>query len=198
MRFGRVGGSAVPGFALIEFLVALLIFTAVTSAMAASQLAAKRIGSDGLHRARATLLAQDILSSISANPTQLSSYLVDKAGDPLALLPEPTADCSLDPCTVEQIAAFDLWQWEQRLLGSAEVVRSGPVGGLPAARACITQVAGTVRVAISWLGLTSASESALSDCAADETGLYDAGGAPIGNNLRRRQAVLTRFLGGAS
>ncbi len=198
MRLGRVGGTTEPGFALIEFLVALLIFTAVTSAMAATQLAGKRLGSDALHRARATVLAQDILHSIGANPSQLSSYLVNKAGDPLALLPEPMADCSLSPCNSEQIAAFDLWQWEQRLRGSEEVARSGPVGGLPAARACITQLAGTVRVAISWLGLANARESALSDCAADETGLYDAGGAPIGNNLRRRQIVLTRYFGGAS
>ena len=192
---GAGDGGFSGGMSLIEVLVALLVFVIVATAVAATQLTGKRLGGDALHRTRAMAAAGDIIQSIAANPTQRDRFLIEGAGSPSAASIVPLADCRAVVCTPAQLADFDLWQWQQGLLGVQEQVSGRSVGGLPSARGCIRKSGAELVVAISWLGITPAKPSEAADCGAGELGLYDLYSGAAGNNLKRRQVVLRYYPG---
>ena len=189
--------SAQRGIGMLEVLIALLIFATGMMGLITTQLAGKKAGYEALQRSIATALARDVIERMRANPEHIAAYLVHNAGDTEKPLSTPTVNCERADCNPAQLAAFDIWQWEVQLLGVSEQYANGNVGGLVAPRACISRAGGAVSVAISWLGMTSARESATSVCGRDVAGLYDAPGGGAGNNQRRRQMVISTYVGGA-
>jgi type IV pilus assembly protein PilV len=183
------------GAGLLEVLIALLIFSTGMMGLIATQLAGKKAGYEATQRSIATALARDILERVQANPGQVTAYVVNNAGDQGDPLSIPAANCERADCTPAQLADFDLWQWESLLLGTSEQHDGANVGGLVSPRACIFQQGDVVSVAISWLGTTSASDPAESACGSDITGLYDAPDDAPGNNLRRRQMLMSTYIG---
>jgi len=153
------------GIALLELLVALLIFSIGLLGLLSGQLIGKRAAHDALHRTIATGLARDLLERIQANPANASAYRLGAVGAPDHTLPEPTVDCNATECSAGELATFDLWQWESLLRGGAGARASA--GGLPAARACITGDGSVVAVDISWLGLTLAGPRQPLPCTAE-------------------------------
>lgn len=161
--------SKCSGSTLIEVLIGILILTVGILGMAAMQLSAKRIGFDAMQRSIATSLAHDIFERMRSNPQGLSQYVVNHLG---AGSVEPSPNCISAPCNVAQLAAYDLWQWEQSLIGEQEQSVSGsPVGGLVNPRACITHNNGLMTVAIVWKGFQAVGGSKLSECG-KAIGLY--------------------------
>ena len=198
MTTNRYTGLVYPGqkgAGLLEVLIALLIFSTGMMGLIATQLAGKKAGYEATQRSTATALARDILERVQANPGQVTAYVVNNAGDQGNPLSIPAANCERADCTPAQLAAFDLWQWESLLLGTPEQHDGANVGGLVSPRACIFQQGAVVSVAISWLGTTSARDPAESACGSDVAGLYDAPGDAPGNNLRRRQMLMSTYIG---
>jgi type IV pilus assembly protein PilV len=183
------------GAGLLEVLIALLIFSTGMMGLIATQLAGKKAGYEATQRSIATALARDILERVQANPSQITAYVVHNAGDQENPLPTPVINCEQVECTPVQLAAFDLWQWESLVLGVSEKQGMSNVGGLVSPRACIFRQDGAVSVAISWLGATSARDPLESACGSDIAGLYDAPDGAPGNNRRRRQMIMSTYVG---
>lgn len=158
------------GVGMLEFLIALLIFSTGMLGLLSAQLVGKRAGYEALQRSVATALARDILERMRANPGHLLDYQVTSVGDASHRLLLPPADCYRSDCSTEQLALFDLWQWESLLLGESERDAGFNTGGLVSPRACITTVGGVVEVAISWLGATPVGQPAVSVCGSDDDG----------------------------
>jgi type IV pilus assembly protein PilV len=183
------------GVGLLEVLIALLVFTTGMMGLLSTQLAGKKAGYEATQRSVATALARDILERMQANPGQIAAYVVNNAGDQENPLPMPATNCEQTDCTPLQLAVFDLWQWESLVMGVSEKQGGSNVGGLVSPRACIFREDGAVSVAISWLGATSARDPAESVCGSDIAGLYDAPDEAVGNNLRRRQMIMSTYAG---
>lgn len=128
-RQSKAGAAA--GFSLIEILVSVLVLSAGVLGAAALQLAALRTGQQSGQHTTAMQLAADIAERIRANVDQLrledgdNDYLGFSfdADEAAGVAPRPCYDRLCDP---EELAAFDLYEWQRRLAAS-----------LPAARAVI-------------------------------------------------------------
>jgi len=192
----RVGKFRQNGFGMLEFLVALLIFSIGMMGLIAAQLAGKKGSFDAAQRSVATGLAGDMLERLRANPGQVESYRNIPIGGEGDRLPEPPNDCDTTACTASEMAAFDLWQWESLLLGANVQDQWGSVGGLLSPRACITGDGGLVTVAISWLGYATTGEPPQNACG--ESGIASGAQqeAQGGATMQRRLAFST-FIAGA-
>lgn len=190
----EVIASSQRGVGMLEFLVALLIFSVGMLGLISAQLAGKRAGFEASQRSTATALARDILERMRANPGQLAAYQVAGVGAESGRLPAPEADCSVVVCTAEQMAAFDVWQWESLLLGEPEQVGGENAGGLVSPRGCIHQAGGEVTVTISWLGAAPDGPAASISCGENAgPGAPEDAGIETG---RRHQLTLATFVAG--
>ena len=197
-RVGRSGAAVVlaagahRGIGMLEFVIALLIFSTGMMGLLSAQLAGKSAGYDASQRSAATALARDILERMRANPRQIEKYTVSNVGDERRRLPAPGADCSALQCSAEQLAEFDLWQWEALLVGESEQYAGSNAGGLLAPRACITGNAGVVSVAITWLATTTGGAVPVAACGDEDS---PDSGPQQSSTQRRRQLVLKTFIG---
>jgi type IV pilus assembly protein PilV len=196
------GGACLPrsrrvqlGVGMLEFLLALLIFSVGMLGLLSAQLAGKRAVFEAGQRSTATALARDILERIRANPGQLDAYDLAVAGDASARLPTPGADCDVAVCTSEQLAAFDLWQWESLLLGEPEQAEGESTGGLVAPRGCIRRDGGEVTVTISWLAGAPDGSAVASGCDVEGDAPASPQDAGIEATRRHHLAVATFIAG---
>jgi type IV pilus assembly protein PilV len=181
---------------MLEFLLALLIFSVGMLGLMSAQLAGKRAVFEAGQRSTATALARDILERIRANPGQLDAYeLAVAAGDESARLPSPGADCDAVPCTAEQLAAFDVWQWESLLLGESEQVGGDSTGGLVSPRGCIRRDGAEVTVTISWLASAPDGSAVASGCDTEGSGPASPVDAGIEATRRHHLAIATFIAG---
>ncbi len=115
----------VSGYTLLETLIALFVLTTALLGFAALSTQALQATRGAIHHDLATLQAHDLVERIRANPAGVS------AGIYLSLSGTPSgSDCSATECNPEQMARFDLREWNQRnaiLLpsGSGTVERQG-------------------------------------------------------------------------
>jgi len=179
---------------MLEFLIALLIFSMGMMGLLTAQLAGKKVGYESAQRSIATALVRDMLERIRANPGQIADYRGTEAGDESHRIPLPGADCDTTACSAAQLAAFDVWQWESLLLGESEKFAGVYAGGLVSPRGCITGEAGEIAVTISWLGATPLAEAAIAHCAGDNVASDDASVAVDATTMRRQQLTITTFV----
>ena len=171
-RFSReiVGGRSrlsvktYVGVGMLEFLIALLVFSMGMVSLIAAQVTGKKTIFEASQHSVATALARDILERMRANPSQLVAYQIAGLPDENHRLVRPDTDCDVTVCTTEQLAAFDLWQWQAQLLGHSEQDSVGNVGGLLEPQACITSDGGDVDVTISWRGVMTVEPSTQTGC----------------------------------
>ncbi len=110
--------SGARGFSLIETLVALVVLSIGLLGIAALHVDSVRNGQSALQRTRAVTLAADMADRIRANP--LGDY--DVGSGMAAPLPQkvcadgPNGEAS-GPCTVEEMTAYDIWDWRTSLQG---------------------------------------------------------------------------------
>lgn len=180
------------GFGLIEVLITLVIVAVGLLGAASLQLLSKRSNYDAAQRTTAAHLGQDLLERMRSNPAALINYMVAVPLGGGSLAAGPAVTCTAETvCSAEELAAYDLWQWERSLDGAMELQGGAAAGGLVAAQACVRGPAfgasGAYEVAIAWRGMTEVGDPASDDCGAD-SGNYGDG------NLFRRVLVVRTFI----
>lgn len=144
------------GVGLIEVLIAALVLAVGVLGYVGLQINAKRLNFEATQRTTAVYLAQNLLERMRGNPNQLNAYVVTDL-DPGALA-EPTLNCTTSPCTNTQLAAFDLWEWDQLLDGAAVS------GGLVNPMACVVNTGNYLSVTIVWEGKTKLDQTNAPSC----------------------------------
>ncbi len=161
------------GFGFVEVLVALLLLSVGFLNVAGLQTAAKKANYDSLQRTSAVILARDIAEKMRANPVSLDDYLTAAAGVGGGTLSEPGTDCTLAAaCNPGQLAAYDMWLWEQALDGASEsrVIdgNATDTGGLVSPTGCVSGppagIAGVYTITIVWRGLNDLTNVSLNTC----------------------------------
>ncbi len=178
------------GVGLIEVLVALLILSIGMLGVARLQLNAKKAGQEAVQRSTAAALAQDILARIRGNPSALASYVTQGdglGGGSITAEPTPLCESQASSCSAAQLAAHDLWEWEQAIDGMGELRNGQQTGGLVSPTACIQNNSGLVTVSIAWLGARLLSNPIANACGSG-LGRYDT------NDARRQLLTITTFV----
>lgn len=180
--------SRQKGVGLIEVLIAVLVLSVGLLGMVAMQITAKRNSFEAAQRSIATGLSRDILERIRSNPGEVATYVAQLGNGSISTAP---ASCNTAACTPNALALRDLYEWEQLLDGAAEKITIAGTavnaGGLVEPRACITNNAGVVTVAIVWKGVAEMDNPTASSCG-ESSGLYGAG------NKQRRLMVMTTYV----
>jgi len=169
------------GATLIEVLVTIVILTFGLLGVAALQVRMQLAQAESYHRAHAVLLLQDMVDRVTANRNNALNYVT-----PAALGTGNT----VQDCTGLTGAARDHCEWNNALLGAAEITASGQqAGGMIDARGCITNVVATMPreflVAVTWQGLSPTVAPTSTTCG---QGLY-------GNEQTRRALVARVTIG---
>ncbi|HEX6930464.1 MAG TPA: type IV pilus modification protein PilV [Gammaproteobacteria bacterium] len=177
------------GFSLIEILVALFVFAIGILSVAGLQIVSKRTNFEAVQRTSATFLAYDILERMRANPRELGSYVDVTLG---ATRPAPAVMCDASACTAEELAAFDVWEWQRAIQGVAEQSAGTSTGGLVNPTGCIAGPAaggqGTYTITIAWQGVDALTNEF-------DDNLCGNGNAGYGETLEyRRLIVITTYI----
>jgi type IV pilus assembly protein PilV len=163
------------GVSLIEVLVTLVLISIALLGSASLQVLSKRSNYEAVQRTSAAHLANDLLARMRANRGALDGYLPAALLGGTTLKLESILDCADDSvtCNSTDVAAYELWQWEQQLDGAAEsdTATGAASGGLLEPTACITGPAGGVggvyEVAIAWRGGVEHLNPEIHDCGID-------------------------------
>ena len=191
----KYGVSVESGMGMLEYLLALLIFSTGMMGLMSAQLVAKKVAYEASQRSSATALGRDIIERMRTNSGQLEAYRAMALGDTARLLPLPDADCNISTCTALQLAIFDLWQWESSLLGLSGQRNDASSGGLVSPRACISSDGGEVSVTISWLVSSVVQQPTPSTCGAEDIGAGATPSESNDNTLQRRQLMISTYIG---
>jgi type IV pilus assembly protein PilV len=178
------------GVGMLEFLVALLIFSTGMMGLLSAQLVGKKTIFEASQRSVAITLARDMVERMRANPGQLAAYQVEGIGGEANQQQPPVADCHASFCNPAQLAAFDLWQWESLLRGASEQDAAGKVGGLLSPRACISSSGGAVEVTLSWRGVLADGPASTNSCGDEGMGEV----SPPDGEAVRHQLTLATFV----
>lgn len=185
--------SRASGFSLIEVLIAVIILAIGLLGIAGLQVTSKRTSFEALQRVTAVMLAQDITERIRANKGELSTYTGKP--DVTATVPAaaPNPDCGAATCTPAEMVDYDVYQWQQAILGASETKGGANAGGLILPTGCITAGVNTgeVTIAIAWRGLTKLSNPTINACGSG-TNNYD--DAAAGDNLFRKVIEIKTFV----
>lgn len=142
------------GFSMIEVMVAMFVFAVGILTVAGLQIVSKRTNYEAVQRTTATYLAYDIIERMRANPDELDIYVDDVLGETRAT---PAPLCTAAACNATQLAAFDVWEWQQAIGGVAEVSGGVNTGGLVNPTGCISGPAiggqGVYTITIAWQGV---------------------------------------------
>jgi len=140
MTMHKPNTSRQTGISLIEILVAVFVVSIGLLGVARMEILAKQSNADAIERTSATQLARDMIEKMRANPKQLALYVGKTLGNNNASF---TKNCDQVDCTAADLASWDLYQWEQELMGASEVNSANKnTGGLDTPRGCIAGPAG--------------------------------------------------------
>lgn len=183
---------------MIETMIAVFVLSIGLLAIAGLQLNAKRASHQAWQRTLAVSLANDVLERIRMNPGEAAAYHTGTGSNGLgggSITSAPT-DCATTSCTPAESAAWDLWQWEQRLDGATVTDDGGnSLGGLIEPRGCIVfddagggmVNTGSLRVIVTWRGTVETSDAVASGGVVCGTGT-------AGSDASRRQVSLTTYV----
>lgn len=181
------------GFSLLEVLIALFIFSIGLLGIGGLQLLSKQNNFEAIQRTTAAMLAHDMIERMRANPYALDVYISNAGvttvgGGTLT----STLDCVTNACDdIDDLATYDLKQWEKAIDGVTETNAGSNVGGLVQPTGCITGPAGgsegVYTITLAWRGKTELSDSAKSSNTCGAT-LYGTG------DKYRRLLSITTFI----
>lgn len=176
------------GMTFLEVLIALVILVTGILGAVALQAVAKKSSFDAMQRSVASSLAQDIVERMRGNSSaNLDDYIGTYASG--TALSAPTNDCGLvtTDCDNSQLAAYDLYEWEQSLLGASTKYDSTKnAGGLSNGVGCIDVAGNSVTVAITWQGKTEVSDGASSS--------FGVACGSTTSDKKRRQVVINAYI----
>lgn len=149
------------GFSLIEVLVTIAILVVGLLGLGSLQTRVSMAEFEAYQRAQALAIAQDIADRISANKHSAASYVVNDIG-----VGASYQDCSTLPMTSPaNIAAHDLCEISNELIGAAETTGGNNVGTMLAARACVTSpAANQYIVTVVWQGVQPTNVAPVEAC----------------------------------
>ena len=183
------------GFTLIEALIAFVILSVGLLGIVSLQAVAKSSQQLALQHTRAVTIADAIVERIRVNPAGMATYNTG-TGSPVGVTAtsEPSPDCRTAACDSDELAAHDLWAWEQALLGAGAQLNGTNTAGLIEPRGCIVFTAapprantGQLTVIIQWRGLKESYDAV-------QSGEVACGGEDAGDDDFRRQVVATTFV----
>lgn len=178
------------GFSMVEALVTVLIFAIGLLSVAGLHSVSKRSLHESLQRTTAAQLGSDLLEKMRANPRGLDVYVgTPTLGGAVRAVPASLCSDMANPCTPAQVAALDLWQWEQQLDGMNSVTDGTAAGGLLVPSACIRGPidgsAGVYTVVVAWQGSAALNNEVVDACGAGRYGPGDA---------NKRLAIFSTYL----
>jgi type IV pilus assembly protein PilV len=183
------------GFSLIEALIAFVVLTVGILGIISLLIMSKNALHQSGQRTLAVSLANEMVENIRINPTAIATYNLGASPLGNASRSAPGKNCTTDSCSPIELAAYDLWAWEQALDGEGVMVDGKNAGGLIAPQACITFTAqngllrsGMLNVVIQWRGLSETFD------AVDATGGVACGGADAGDDPYRRQVTVNTIV----
>lgn len=159
------------GLSMIEVLVTITILSIGLLGTAALQIQSKRANLGSVERTLASMLINDMFERMRANPGSFNEYLTrlepgDEVGKGSISKPSP-ACTAVEPCDLTELATWDVWDWEQSLIGASEVSGSANTGGLVLPLACMTGPPGggpgLYRLVINWRGHSEFTDGSLPD-----------------------------------
>ena len=149
----RRGGQG--GATLIEVLVSLVILMLGLLGLVGVMIQSQRAQLESYQRVQALLLVQDMATRMNANRAVASCYaLAGYLGTSGIAVPAASA-CATGTADQQARVFQDHTDWQNLLLGSAEVLQGGDqVGAVLGARGCITKDAASdlYQVSIAWQG----------------------------------------------
>ncbi|MFT4613849.1 MAG: type IV pilus assembly protein PilV [Bacteroidia bacterium] len=187
LRYRSVAAQSAPlnshatGFGMIEFMVALTIFSAGMLGLLSAQLSGQRSIQAALDRSLATSLAADLLVRIELNAGEAAHYAAQTLSAVDHPPSNPPIDCYHMPCAPSDLVVFDWWDWSRQLIFSGNAA-------LPEARVCVTYSENTATVSISWRGLNALLAVSPDACEEGEGGAGEEG-------AWRRHVMLSTYTG---
>lgn len=162
------------GFTLIEVLITFVILAVGVLGIVSLLSVSKTSEYEAVQRARAVNMADGMLERIRNNPGVPASYVTGLTNsipaDVDSPSTEPSPNCQTAACTPVQLAAHDLWIWEQVLIGSTVTITEEDasvteISGLSEPRGCITFTpwgtlanSGQLSVLVQWRGLQESTD----------------------------------------
>lgn len=198
----RFSARRESGVTLIEALATFVILSVGLLGIVSLQGVAKSAQHQSIQRTKAVILANDLVERIRINPGGALTYSAGGMATSLGggTQNTPATDCAAVSCSEAQMAAYDLWLWEQSLDGATATITDPDAtvrnaAGLLAPRACVRFEAdagmtntGVVDVIIQWRGLGQIEDAVLEDD--DVCG----NAADAGDDAFRRQLVVSTFV----
>jgi type IV pilus assembly protein PilV len=136
------------GTTMLEVLVAIVIVVVGLLGLAGLQSRASASEMESFQRAQALMLLQDMVDRLGNNRKQVASYQTT--------VPLGTGQSDMD-CSKLTGKDLDVCEWNNSLLGAAEVSGTSKVGAMIGARGCIDVINNAmprqVRVSVVWQGL---------------------------------------------
>ncbi len=167
---------------MIEVLVTVVVLAVGLLGIAGLQVQSKRSNFEAIQRTTASLLAHDIIERMRTNYAATATYVATGAelGGGSLGSSAPTPSCTGGAtCSPVELAAQDLWEWEQAIDGAAEAAADGTeTGGLSLPTGCIVGPAaggtGLYTVSLAWRGQTRTANPSTGPCG-EGSGKYDDG-----------------------
>ncbi len=157
------------GFSLLELLIALVVFSVGVLAIAGLQTVSKQANFEAIQRTSASQISYGLLEDMRTNGDAIDVYAAAGEMGSGSRGDEPAPNCGGgNECNSAQMAAHDLWFWEQMLDGNLETNAGVGTGGLILPTLCVNGPvaggAGIYEVTIVWLGAASLSSNANIAC----------------------------------
>lgn len=200
-------GHGNRGATLIEVLIAILVLAVGILGLMGLQINGKRTNYEALQRSAAVGLAQDMMNRMRANPNVAPSitflndnydtgttYASNGGGVGGGQITTAPTDCATLTCSRIQLAAYDLWAWENKL--DDAVTSNGLINPTGCIDVDLTAADGSmVTVMVVWESKIDLDQTALlARMPALKCG-GDSSGTKYGTGNTRRQAVIsTTFL----
>jgi type IV pilus assembly protein PilV len=185
------------GFTLIEALIAFVILSVGLLGIVSLQAIAKTSQHLAIQHTRAVTIADALVERVRVNPEGIATYnigLSPLGGGTITGEPDPDCLTVTTPCTPTQLAAHDLWAWEQVLDGAGTKIGVDNTGGLIEPRGCVVFTAapgrartGLLTVIIQWRGLHESFDAVQTDDTR-------CGGAAVTADDFRRQVVVNTYV----
>jgi len=127
-KFAGTRPTVSRGFTLVEVMVALVIFSIGLLGLAGLQASGIRSNNLSMSRSMAMIQAYNIADRIRANAAGMANGDYDNVTTTIGGAP---TSCIANQCTPDQLAAFDIWEWNnfnKKLLpkGRGTVTRINP------------------------------------------------------------------------
>lgn len=184
------------GFTMLEVLVALLILLIGLLGLAGLLVTTQQGEVEAYQRKQATVLLQDMVDRLTANPVAAACYVktTDAANGAPALGTNYSGSlgCSVGSASQQARGSADLQAWNNALLGTSEKKGTTNVGTIIEARGCVTNPsAGLYTLSVAWRGLAATvAPPAAYTCGKNQ---YLDGAGAVEDRLRRVISITIRI-----